>query len=48
VNRGSWPPAKIRAFITGSKHRARPFALTKTADQILSKANRKKISDAGH
>jgi len=53
IHRGSFTSvrdlnAKIRAFITGWNDRARPFAWTKTADQILSKANRKKISDAGH
>jgi hypothetical protein len=40
--------AKIRAFITGWNDRAHPFTWTKTADQILTKANRKKTSDAGH
>ena len=40
--------AKIRAFITGWNDRARPFTWTKTADQILAKANRKKTSDAEH
>ena len=40
--------AKIRAFITGWNNRAHPFTWTKTADQILTKANRKKTSDAGH
>jgi hypothetical protein len=40
--------AKIRAFIDGWNERAHPFTWTKTADQILQKANRKKISDAGH
>ncbi len=40
--------AKIRAFITGWNHRAHPFIWTKTADQVLKKANRKKTSDAGH
>ena len=40
--------AKIRAFIDGWNDRAHPFTWTKTADQILKKANRKKTSDAGH
>jgi transposase len=40
--------AKIRAFIDGWNDRAHPFTWTKTADQILKMANRKKISDAGH
>jgi hypothetical protein len=40
--------AKIRAFITGWNDRSHPFAWTKTADQILNKANRQKTSDARH
>ena len=40
--------AKIRAFIDGWNDRCRPFVWTKTADQILKKANRKKTSNAGH
>jgi hypothetical protein len=40
--------AKIRAFINGWNDRAHPFVWTKTADQDLKKANRKKTSDAGH
>lgn len=39
---------KIRRFITGWNDRSHPFAWTKTADQILKKANRQKTSDAGH
>jgi transposase len=39
---------KIRAFIDGWNQRAHPFAWTKTADQILTKANRHKTSDAAH
>jgi transposase len=39
---------KIRAFITGWNDRAHPFTWTRTPDQILSKANRKTTSDAGH
>ena len=39
---------KIRAFINGWNDRAHPFVWTKTADQILAKANRQKTSDAGH
>lgn len=39
---------KIRAFITGWNDRSHPFVWTKTADQILKKANRQKTSDAGH
>ena len=40
--------AKIQAFITGWNDRAHPFTWTKTADQILKKANRKNTSDARH
>jgi transposase len=40
--------AKIRAFITGWNDRAHPFVWTKTAEQVLKKANRKKTSDARH
>jgi transposase len=40
--------AKIRAFIDGWNDRCHPFAWTKRADQILAKANRKKISIAEH
>jgi len=40
--------AKIRAYIDGWNDRAHPFVWTKTADQILAKANRKKTSNAGH
>jgi len=40
--------AKIRAFINGWNDRCHPFTWTKTADQILKKANRKTISNAGH
>ncbi|MEU4198345.1 IS630 family transposase [Kribbella sp. NPDC026611] len=39
---------KIRTFITGWNDRSHPFAWTKTADQILKKANRQKTSDARH
>jgi len=40
--------AKIRAFIDGWNDRCHPFVWTKTADEILTKANRQKTSDAGH
>jgi transposase len=40
--------AKIRAYIDGWNDRAHPFTWTKTADQILAKANRQKISNAEH
>jgi transposase len=39
---------KIRAFIDGWNTRCHPFTWTKTADQILAKANRQKTSDAPH
>jgi transposase len=38
----------IRAFITGWNDRAHPFVWTKTADQILAKADRKKTSNTPH
>ena len=40
--------AKLRAYIDGWNDRAHPFTWTKTAEQILTKANRKKISNAEH
>ncbi|WP_291523034.1 IS630 family transposase [Branchiibius sp. NY16-3462-2] len=40
--------AKIRAFITGWNDRKHPFVWTKTADDILKKANRQKTSNAAH
>ncbi len=39
---------KIRAFVDGWNDRAHPFTWTKTADQILAKANRKRTSNARH
>jgi transposase len=39
---------KIRQFIDGWNDRAHPFTWTKTADQILAKANRQKTSNAEH
>ncbi len=38
----------IRAFIDGWNDRAHPFVWTKTAEQVLKKANRKKTSATGH
>ena len=38
----------IRTFIDGWNQRAHPFVWTKTAEQILAKADRKKTSDATH
>ena len=40
--------AKIRTFIDGWNHRSHPFVWTKTADEVLKKANRKKTSNADH
>jgi transposase len=40
--------AKIRAFITGWNQRSKPFVWTKTASEILAKANRQPISDSAH
>ncbi len=40
--------AKIRAFITGWNDRCHPFVWTKTAADILTKANRKTTSNTGH
>ncbi len=40
--------AKIRAFIDGWNDRAHPFVWTKTAEQILAKANRQNTSNTGH
>jgi transposase len=53
IHRGSFSSVrdltgKIRAFIDGWNTRCHPFTWTKTADQILAKANRQKISDARH
>src|SRR5665647_2148113 len=40
--------AKIRQFIDGWNDRTHPFVWTKTADDILKKANRQTTSDARH
>jgi transposase len=40
--------AKIRAYVNGWNDRCHPFVWTKTCEQILKKANRKKTSNAGH
>jgi hypothetical protein len=40
--------AKIRAYIDGWNDRCHPFVWTKTAEQVLNKANRKQTSNAGH
>ena len=39
---------KIRAFINGWNNRCQPFVWTKTADQILTKANRPTTSVSVH
>ena len=39
---------KMRAFINGWNDRCQPFVWTKTADQILKKADRKTISVSFH
>ena len=39
---------KIRAFINGWNQRKHPFIWTKTADEILKKANRQKTSETAH
>ena len=39
---------KIRAFINGWNTRKHPFIWTKTADEVLTKINRKKTSTASH
>ena len=53
IHRGSYRSvrelnAKIRAYIDGWNDRAHPFVWTKTADEILKKANRKNTSNARH
>lgn len=53
IHRGSFASvkdlnAKIRAFIDGWNDRCHPFVWTKTADEILKKANRQATSNAGH
>ena len=40
--------AAIRAFIDGWNDRCHPFIWTKTADEILPHATRKRTSDARH
>ena len=53
IHRGSYRSVadlntKIRAFINGWNDRAHPFVWTKTADQILAKADRQTTSKSGH
>ncbi|HEX4019357.1 MAG TPA: IS630 family transposase, partial [Frankiaceae bacterium] len=40
--------AAIENFIDGWNDRCQPFVWTKTADEILTKANRKKTSATRH
>jgi transposase len=40
--------AKIRTYIDGWNDRCHPFAWTKTADEILAKANRQNTSETAH
>ncbi len=40
--------AKIRAFIDGWNDRCHPFVWTKTAEEILKRADPKKTSATGH
>ncbi len=53
IHRGTFPSVrdlmiKIRAFINGWNDRCHPFVWTKTADEILDKINRKRISTPDH
>jgi transposase len=53
IHRGSFRgvrelTGKIRDFIDGWNDRAHPFVWTKTAEEILTKSNRQKTSDAAH
>jgi transposase len=53
IHRGSFGSvkdlnAKIRAFIDGWNDRCHPFVWTKTADEILNKANRQPTSNTVH
>ncbi len=53
IHRGSFDSVrdlntKIRAFINGWNDRCHPFVWTKTADQILKKANRPTTSTTAH
>ena len=53
IHRGSYGSvkelnAKIRTYIDGWNDRCHPFVWTKTAEEILKKANRKNTSNARH
>jgi hypothetical protein len=40
--------AKLRTFIDGWSDRSHPFIWTKTAEEVVARANRKKTSEANH
>ena len=53
IRRGSYNSVKdliaaIQTYIDGWNERCQPFVWTKTADQILAKAQRKKTSNTRH
>jgi transposase len=53
IRRGSYTSVKdliaaIETYIDGWNERCQPFVWTKTADQILAKAQRKKTSNTRH
>ena len=53
IHRGSYSTVRdltttICVFITGWNDRGHPFVWTKTADDILAKANRQTTSDTAH
>ena len=53
IHRGTFPSVKeltvkTRAFVDGWNDRAHPFVWTKSAEDILKKANRKNTSETGH
>jgi hypothetical protein len=53
IRRGTFTSVKdliaaIETFIDGWNDRCQPFVWTKTADEILTKANRKKTSNTQH
>ena len=53
IRRGSYNSVKdliaaIETYIDGWNERCQPFVWTKTADQILAKAQRKKTSNTRH
>ena len=53
IKRGVFPSVKdlnqkIRAFVNGWNDRCHPFVWTKTADEILTTANRSATSNTPH